>query len=194
MQVNVIPASDVNAAFRALTYTPLDANSQAYIENSMNALSNVVVGASNGFLESNRAVYENLSSDTAIAEAKTLLNQVSNQISTDVVYKVPYESFDKINYRMQQYVMLEPKIKKMYTNQEIEGYATYYEREPNVKPTEVFEYRDVVSGICDRKHSGVVYNHGVEQFKPLDFIDKRSVLTTWERALASLKEDEDSIF
>lgn len=97
-------------------------------------------------------------------------------------------------------LMAEPTLRRMYHQQQVDGYSdSYIDTQPGKVGEDHYDYRRVVNGIFMEEEGELVattfYEDLIDQTGELDFLDQIDILRTWEQMrihLGRRKEDPTS--
>lgn len=97
-------------------------------------------------------------------------------------------------------LMAEPTLRRMYHQQQVDGYSdSYVDTQPGKVGEDHYDYRRVVNGVFMEEEGELVattyYEDLIDQTGELDFLDQIDILRTWEQMrihLSRRKEDPTS--
>lgn len=195
MQVNIIPGG--SDAFNALLYPPPTQDKVQRYAEKVNNVVNTLGGLGTDFINGVKSIYDRFASNEAIAAAKSIIHQAGTHTNEYIIYPLDYDNVTNANLGMQQYIMANPVINKMYHDDMCYGFQdTYYDTEPGVKGTDRLDYRRVMDGILqfenDEDGLGYVMHYSSsDEHDELDMMDKVAVMKTWEAAALLIADNID---
>lgn len=154
--------------FRALTYSHTDRDYQQYVHDRYENLTNLVTGSAKEFMSRARDKYERVINSGSVRKARALARQIGNLWGKDCIQ--PLHTITDVQnapYSMRQYIMAEPTIRKLYHQNQCEGYgSSYVDNEPGVIGSEHLAYQKVDNGYVhvadDGSWSATTYSNNFE--------------------------------
>lgn len=191
MQINVINGGSTAAA--ALLYRQPTEQVMSYINAGLNRLMEYGNVLSEGFKTAVNNVYNQYWSDGALEASKWVLNTIGGT-QQDIITVVPYETFNNANLLMQRYIIAQPQLNELYQSNMCHGFQdTYFNIEPETFGKERYEYQRVMDGVLqfDTEGEGYINYYSNSDSTELDFVDKLSILDTWDTVSRLLAEGKD---
>ena len=191
MKIKVIDGGDTAA--RALLYRQPNPTMIDYINTGLNRLMEYGNNLSEGFKTAISNVYNQYWSDSALEASKWVLHSVGGT-QQDVILPVPYETFNNANLLMQRYIISQPELNELYRKNMCHGFdGTYYNIEPNTYGEDRYEYQRVMDGVLqfNTEGSGYINHYSNSDEVELDFVEKITILDTWNNVARILAEGRD---
>jgi len=191
MRVNVVNGGD--EAFNALVYPQPSSAVISYLKNNIESAMSTVSNMSQGFIDNVKRMYSSVNGSEALLNGKLLTMNAGVHLNQNVIY--PVHNFQDTNLIMQRYLMSCPEVSELNKNNMCHGFQeTYLDLEEGVYGTDRTDYRDVMSGILtyEGEHGeGVFKRYYHTDGVDLDFIDKLSIITTWDNARKMINDRLD---
>lgn len=191
--INIFGGDD---AFNALIYKPPSDKIIDFVKTGISSAIGIANNYSSSFVKNLTSMFDKFYSDEAIFNAKAVLYNSGSHVSENVIYNVRISDWNP-NLIMQQYIMANPVVDKLYNKQMLDGFRdTYLNLDPYNKGTNKLHYQAVMDGVMqyDEQGEGFVchYSLGDEVItKDLDIFEKLSILDTWESVEKLLAEGKD---
>lgn len=185
MQIGVINAEDPNA-FDYLCFPDSNPVNIDYIRNQLNTFSNCLTDTGRQFIEQSKAIYSKIADSNSLRMAKAAIRGAANMFHPNTI--IGLQTLDGIRNAqpvMQRYIMAEPTIRKIYSEQRCDGYSdSYVDYHPNrIKDTH-YDYRRVMDGVVEFTEEGWkcsnYYEELLEGDKELCISEQVNVLKTWD--------------
>lgn len=191
MNVNVVRGG--RGSFNALLYNVPDNNTLNWINNNMNKAREALVGVGDTLMNTASMLYNKVNSNAAINSAKAMVSSQGDHGNQYMVYGLGYDNMGSANYIMQQYIMANPVVNKLYQDNMCNGFEeTYYNPEPDVYGTDRLDYRRVMDGVLTEEDGCMVINHySSTDDVELEPYDKWAILSTWAQAEQLILNDID---
>lgn len=143
MRVNIIDGG--NTTVQALLYTPTSQNFINYIQANLPSLDNAIKGLNSNFIQTIHNTFINNYSDEALLQGRIYL------YNTGQIQYLDYNNlYVPNNYIMQQYIMAQPDLNKLYRKGLVYGYNdTYVDLEVDTYGKDNSAYRRVMDGVLD---------------------------------------------
>ncbi len=179
----------------------LDSQTTNWLNQRSEALMSTVSATTQNWFNKARTFYTSISESDAIQALRNL------SVKADVSWKGnnihmcnSIEMVQTANPIMQRYIMAEPRLRDMYLNQSVEGYAGSYENHHgDALGVAHYDYRRVTDGIVMIQDEHAIVNEFYELIpdtdKELDIFQKADVIRTWNmvnRALDTAEMDPTS--
>lgn len=182
-------------AFNALVYAPSDPTLLDRLNSSFNSAISSTAALSDRFVSSMKSIYDMYSSAEAIATSKQLMYEVGHHMHDNVIRPYSYDNLGTANSLMQQYIMVYPDLSKLHKRDMCYGYAdTYINPEPGVYGEDTHMYKAVMDGmLLSNVEQDAIKHYSTSHIvgKELDFLDKTSILMTWDAVALSLMNECD---
>ena len=192
VNVNVVQGGDFAA--NALLYQQPSQTLMSYLYDNMNNVMSRLSNVSEAFKTSVVNLYNSAHDNRILNQAKLLLNSLGTTLNQNVIYHVHYTDIHNPNLIMQQYIMSEPTLNKLYKQNRCYGYQdTYVEIEPDTYGKERMLYQRVMDGVIqfDEEGLGFINHFSNSDEVELTPIEKISVLDTWHHVSRLIAEGID---
>ena len=196
MRVNVM-TGDSNELFRALVYQPPTADMVEYMQNTIAKAGQAIGNAGSTLVSNAQQLFSRFNSEEAIIRSKNLINQASTHVSENVIYAVNPSSIGRANLEMQQWIMEEPNVQRLYKKQMLDGFSqTYFDYcDSQTPPEERPQYMQVTDGVMSTEAYGdletTFYTYTHEDRKTIDRYDRMAILDSWRVARNMICDDVD---
>lgn len=196
MKTNVIRGGE--EAFRALVYKPPTQEMINYFNTGLNNIMQTSSMFGNVFVDTVQSLYDRYNSSAVIEAGKAYLYQSGSHLSQDVIYPVPFDGLTQANLIMQQYIMAEPEVNRLYKKDMCYGFQdTYLNLQPGVYGEDRLEYQQVINNLLTfpngEDHEGRVLCYSGEEFEnnPLSMMDRLAILSTWDNVKLMIASGRD---
>lgn len=196
-----------NDDFRTMSYGLPHQNMIRYAQQQWDNIVKYVSDSS--FIENAKAIASRYFSDSAIANARAILN-VTGQIMNDpnAIYAIQsIEDCRVASLTMQRWIMAMPEMRAMEKEQSIYAYAdTYVNFDPEAKATEHMDYLRVMNGIVEFNkdedseidwYVTEYFHGGWDSEHEMSTLEQFEVLDVWDfvrNVLATSKDDPTNPF
>lgn len=174
------------ALFNALAYGDPHPATQQFLQSQVEAPSHTLTEAGRQFVEGARGIYEALASSQALRMARAARRAVGSiWQSNEIRSLTAREDFQSAPLEMQRWVMAEPKVRKMYHQQRLEGYeGSYRDPFPEDVGEEHYDYRRVMNGLVVETDDGWRATTYLDELLPeereLDLEEQVDIVHSWE--------------
>lgn len=192
INVNVVNGGDFAAD--ALLYKQPSATLMNYLNDNINSIVTTTANLSNTFINSVKNMYNKAYDATVLTASKLLLNTVGYSGDQNALYTYHYGSDIQPTLVMQEYIMANPIVDKLYQRNMCFGYMdTYKDPEPDTTGEERLVYQRVMDGVLqfDNEGNGYVKHYSNRDDIELSIVDKLSVLDTWDTVARYIAEGID---
>jgi len=195
MQVRTIQGGE--QAISALLYKQQDPSLLQYLQNNIQAGADALGGVADNFVNQAKLMYDKFNNSALINASKALLYSTGTHFSQDIIIPVAYDNLGTTNLIMQQYIIAQPDVNKLYQDNMCSGYdGVYLDRENGITGTDRYDYRRVMDGVIqhDDNHNGEAYIMHYSQDdeeEELSFMDKSAILDTWANVVNALANGID---
>jgi len=191
MQVNIIQTSDPDLAMRmSLGGVPNDQHTMSFFQQNYQNFMSSMKNHADGFVNAVSNIYHYFTNNDIIDKAKRALTSNENMIEDKYVHFVNNVTVYQPGMTMRRYMMAEPKVYDMYTNNLCSGYNDeFVNEEQDLKPTLRDDYLHVMDGYVNDK-----YTMFYDDENPLSIRDRFIVQDAWDtmRELMSYGYDPTS--
>lgn len=194
MQIASTRISDVDDADRM--FSSYEDNSfRSYIrdryERTMDYMEKASVGVARQFLDRSRKIFDSYNSDEALRRTRDAIRAVKGVKRSDLLYQVvDLPGLRSCGYRMQRFLMANPKIRERYHRQLVDGYSdSYIDMEPGKVGRDHYDYRRAINGVyreeIDSEGESVFvreefFEELVDGDRELDFPEQADILDAWD--------------
>jgi len=194
MQARVIQGGQ--AGFDAMFYGTPSEELRSYLSNTINTASQKLGDGWSSFIDTAKGVYSQFNSNAAINASKALMMSLERHTNTDVILRYTEDTVFNATPTMQQYIMVQPELFELDRQQMCSAYdGMYYNIDPEVEDVkEHVRYKEVMDGMLQfEEDSGEGYyiSYGDSEMEDLHFMDKISILDTWDAVANLIAEDID---
>lgn len=186
--------------FNALLYPKPTQRVYDFISSQFQTVSSNLTEAGHKFAEYSRDLYENTVNSTAIRTAQAAIRRVNSLWQSDSIRSLTdIGSLQQAPVIMQRFIMAEPNIRRLYNNQQCEGYDNSY---VDIHPGDIgenhYDYRRVMDGVVvvsdndDGEWESTTYFDELlpDDFE-LEFEEQIDILDSWDAAKILIKEGKD---
>lgn len=163
-------------------------NSLAYLQDKISSLRNIGGELGQQLYQKSMGMYEAINGTQAVMTAKAVLEQVNSMARPDVIRPL----FDLIDFQtakptMVNWLMVDPRIRKLAYDGRINGWAdTYVDPEPGKIGEQQAAYRQLYDGVCvDHEERSWQMTRYFEPYQdnetPLDIRDLAHIFASQER-------------
>lgn len=190
MQVDVINAGNLQS-FDYLLYPNQHPNTNNYIVNQFNNISNALNDFGRQFIESSKEIYTKINDSNAARIAKAALRSVKGLFHQNTIMQL--YNIDEIQNAqpiMQRYIMAEPTIRELYLKQRCDGYSDSYVNMMSIDIADShYDYQKIMDGVIQEytNENGEIdweskhyYYSLMEGDVELSFQDRIDILNTWD--------------
>jgi hypothetical protein len=173
----------------------LDNETSSWLGERAEVLRSTISTQAAQFFDHAQSLYTMISSSDAIQALRNMTVRADNAwISNQIVYLDNTEQLQSASPLMQRYVMAEPQLRKMYLNNEVNGYGeTYTNFHGNGIGQQHYDWRRVNCGIAtitDEEVKFVNYVEDTKDDKELTVFEKVDILRVWNNVRTALDEHE----
>lgn len=174
----------------------LDNQTTNWLQQRSEALMNTVSSTTASWLNKARTFYTTISESDAMQALRNLTAKSDlSWKGNNIHFCNSIEQLQAANPIMQRYIMAEPRLRDMYLNQSVEGYAGSYENyHADTIGLSHYDYRRVTDEIVMVNETGYEFNKFYElipdQDKELEFFEKVDIIRTWNLVNQSLDANE----
>lgn len=174
----------------------LDSQTTNWLNQRSEALMSSVSTTTQNWFNKARTFYQTISESDAVQALRNLTVKADVSWKGNNIYHCnSIEQLQVANPVMQRYIMAEPRLRDMYLNQSVEGYAGSYENfHGDAIGAGHYDYRRVTDGIVMVQEDHAVVNEFYELIpdtdKELDFFQKADVIRTWNMVNRALDANE----
>ena len=185
MQATVV--SGGQNAFNSLVYNAPDQGTLAWLGNNINRARETLSTVAGNLVDTTMQLYNSFNSDAVLNAAKGLLGTYTDGVNDHTVYSIGYEELCNANYIMQQYIMANPVVQGMVTDNMCVGYeTTYFDKELGNTGSDRYDFQRVDDGVLHTSDTTddcyINYYSNTDDEPELPVWDKFSILETWEQA------------
>jgi len=180
MNVNVVNGG--RQAFNTMLYNVPDNNTLQWLNRSINYAKDALTGVADNLVDASVDLYNRVNSNSIINAAKALVSEQGGHANQYAIYSLDSNNMGDANYIMQQYIMANLEVQRLYQNNMCYGFEeTYYNPEPDVFGKERLDYQRVMDGILYETETGLAVTHysNGEDADELHVRDKHLILDTW---------------
>jgi len=176
----------------------LDPGALAYFDQRSQELQQSVTGQAAQFFQQARHLYQIISATDATQILRNLQGKVDAVWDQNTIRLMnTLSQMQTANPIMQRWIMAQPDLRKMYLNNEVEGYGeSYVNYHGDAVGRAHYDYRQVIEGMVMPTADGYTVTHFIEERSedetPLTLHQKADILNTWQMVKHYLDEaDED---
>ena len=208
MQVRVIEAGSPQL-FNAVIFPEAAIETQQWIYDQFNRDTGMLTDMGRQFMQRATDVYKQLNDPSITKMARRVVRGMNGLLSPNTIVDIrTIEDCQNAKPIMQRYLMANPSIRKLYHNQQCDGYSdSYVDLEPGKIGEDHYDYRRVMHGVVtygtdadgntDPNWVAKMYAEDLEPGdRALDMEEQFAVLVAWdvlEMAIA-LKRDATDVF
>lgn len=179
----------------------LDHNTTSWLQQRSEALMASVSSTTQSWFNQARTFYNTITESDAVQALRNLTVKADTSwMGNNIHFCNSIEMIQAANPVMQRWIMAEPRLRDMYLNQSVEGYAGSYENfHGDLIGAQHYDYRRVTDGILFAHDDHAVVTDYIENLpddqNPLDFFQKADIIRTWNmvnRALDAAEMDPTS--
>lgn len=182
------------AAWDAIAYGQQNPNNLQYFKNQLQSIGQTLNEQAKDFYKDIHDIYDRFTNSDAMRLMRTAMKSAASLFNDNIIRSLTdIDQFQNASYQMQRWVMANPVIRKMYHDQQCEGYIdTYIDNEPDKIADNHYDYRRVMQNVvvCD-EDEGEYFKTYLEDLLPGDrelTIDEQSdIFITWENLQAMIK-------
>lgn len=174
----------------------LDAGTTNWIQDRTQALMSTVSATTSNWLNKARSFYQTITESDAVQALRNLTAKADvSWKGNNIHFCNNLDLIQTANPVMQRYIMAEPRLRDMYLNQTVEGYAGSYENyHGDAIGINHYDYRRVTDGMLLVKDDHFEWNDFYENVpdndKELTMFEKVDVIRTWNLVNIALDENE----
>lgn len=184
MQVNVIDGG--RQAFNAMLYNVPSQNTLHWLNNNISRAKNVLGGVADGLVDASINLYNRVNSSSVINAAKELVGSQGGHGNQYMIYGLSDRTMGGANYIMQQYIMANPQVQRLYNDNMCYGFEeTYFNPEPGVYGEDRYDYQRVMSGVLqedDEDNCMVIKHYSNCDETEISVNDQFLILESWAHA------------
>lgn len=164
-------------------------------ERSRNLMSTVSSTTQNWFNQA-KTFYQTISESDALQALRNLTAKADvSWMGNNIHFCNSIEQIQAANPINQRYIMAEPRLREMYLNQSVEGYAGSYENfHGNAIGMAHYDYRRVTDGMVMVNDEHIEWNDVYENVpvedRELSLFEKADIIRTWNLVNRALDEHE----
>lgn len=184
-------------AINMLLYPQWGERSMVAMENHINSIPDSLREAGSAFYDRVVTRHRGWTDWNVIERAKTVIRDISNVFQSDNIYRM--SSLSQLRTArpvMQNYVMAEPSIRRMYHRNMCDGFSqSYFDTEPGRVGEDHSVYRSVMNGIVETEGTSwkatTYFDGDASDSNELTFTEQSNILEVWHvlRAFQELGED-----
>ncbi len=200
-QAQVIRGNDIE--FDAILYPTQHQNTLMYIENSFKQLPTTLMDQGRKLFDMAYSKYQDLTSSLSRIRAMNAINSISNIYNENVIYSIKsIEDARQATMTMQRWIMAQVDIRKLYHDQQCDGYSsTYIDVEPNKIGEDHYDWRQVMSGIVRYDEEDLIATMYMDELRSGDReltpFEQLTIYNSWEIikiAVSQMNEDPTNPF
>tara|TARA_Y100000592_G_C5383130_1_gene274458 strand:- start:192 stop:815 length:624 start_codon:yes stop_codon:yes gene_type:complete len=163
-----------------------DYRAKEYLQNQYERVSSLLTETSSKAIGFAKARFEEAYSSGAMRIAKAASRKVRNIWTSDDIFPLlDVGALQQAKPTMQRWVMAEPGTRKLWQNQQLDGYSgTYIDMHPGDIGEDHYDYRRVMNGVMVEQKDGSLvatnYFDDLVEEEELDFEEQDYILDTWE--------------
>lgn len=148
MQINVLPASNPSI-FNRLVFPEMGPETRSWIEENFNRGHENLTELGRQFYRQAEDIYQRMQDNTLMKMARKMTRTVKGVFHPNtILYMNSIEEVQSAKPVMQRYLMAEPSLRKLYSQQRCDGYSdSYVDHEPGKIGEDHYDYRRVMNGI-----------------------------------------------
>lgn len=175
----------------------LDNATTSWLADRSSALRESIGTAASGWFDKAKSFVHIIDTSSAIQALRNITVKKDNSWNTNNIYQCDtIESLQTANVVQQRYIMAEPRLRDLYLNNSVEGYAdTYTNYHGSAIGEQHYDYRRVTDGMMmETKDENFVVNSFYEEIPEGDFEltlhQKVDILRTWNMVNVALDANE----
>lgn len=174
----------------------LDSSTTNWIQDRTQSLMSTVSATTAGWFNKARTFYQTITESDAVQALRNLTAKADQSwMGNNIHFCNSLEQIQTANPVMQRYIMAEPRLRDMYLNDSIEGYAGSYENfHGNAIGVNHYDYRRVTDGILMVSDTSMEWNDFYENIpdndKELSLFEKVDIIRTWNLVNVALDAHE----
>ena len=163
----------------------LDSGTQNWIQERTNALMSTVSATTANWFNKAKSFYQTITESDAIQALRNLTAKEDVCWKGNNIYLCnSIEQIQATNIVQQRYIMAEPRLRQMYLNQEVEGFAaTYNNVQGEAIGMKQFDYRRVTDGmllVTEDSMQWTDYHENLpEQERELELYERADMIRNW---------------
>lgn len=176
---------------RSLIYGTPTTSTINYFQNQLDKVTNAASNFGSWIKTKATDIYNNYYSDRAIAESRKLLQETAVQFRDDVFHYIDIDTY-KPNLLMQQYIIAEPSVYKLYKKDMLSNFnGTFVDYNKNISIPEFrSDYLRAVNGVLDNGCiERSISSH--DKLDTLSIIEQNIVKSNWNVAIKLLENGYD---
>ena len=184
--------------FNALAFGEQHPNALQWLQQQAQQVSPLLNSAGQAFMQQARNLYEQVSGSAAIRIARAARRRVSQLFQTSMIRCLQtIGEMQHASSTMQRWIMADPVVRKMYYNQQLDGYSdSYLDVHVGDIGADHYDYRRVMNGIVvdneDGSWSATTYMDELfEDDRELDLMEQVDILDTWGNIRALIRQRKD---
>lgn len=189
-------ASNNEGVLSALLYGIPSQSTIDYFRDKVNYIQGFASNAFGWAKQELQSIFNSTYGNDVLVEARTALEKSANMFRDDFIHMVYLDNYNP-NLMVQQFIMEEPEVRKMYSRGLLDGFnGTYNDPEPDEKISMFREnYAKVVDGMVMEVENSygtevMLYPH-LDGCNTLDFMDRVNMLHNWNVARSFIYKNED---
>lgn len=195
MNINVIRGGE--AAFNSIVFPPPDNRLLSYFNENLQSAYTAIGDMGHRFISTVKNMYDKFNSNEALNASKLLMYQAGMHFNQNIIYPVPMEHLGMANTLMQNYIIAQPDVNKLYKQNMCYGYQdTYINPEPDTYGEDTLYYQLATDGMLqfDKTEDG---NGFVKHYSRSDIdeylspLDKFSIQDTWHNVMLLISNGTD---
>jgi len=161
------------------------------------ALYNTLSEGARNIAKRSSEIYNNIANNNIIAKAKRALQRSEVTTNSNVIIYLPIEKIHNSNPYMQRFLMAEPTIRKLFLNNQVDGWAYSYDSPNDDIGEDHLDYRMVTDGVMqfsnkeDNYYFKFYTEYEIEDDDELDGFEKIDIIQMWEEMKKAISEGKD---
>lgn len=174
----------------------LDAQTTNWLQHRTQNLMQTASASTANWLNKARTFYTTISESDAMQALRNLTAKVDTSwMGNNIHFCNSLEQIQTANPIMQRYIMAEPRLRDMYLNQSVEGYAdSYVNYHGDAIGVNHFDYRRVMDGMAIVTDTHLEWNDFYENLpeeeKEFTLFEKVDIIRTWNLVNQALDAHE----
>ncbi len=174
----------------------LDTRTTSWMQERTANLMQTVSATTQNWFNKARTFYQTISESDAVQALRNLTAKADTSwMGNNIHFCNSIEQIQTANPIMQRYIMAEPRLRQMYLNQEVEGYAGSYENyHGSAFGVQHYDYRRVTDGMVMVNEEGFEWNDFYEELpdndRELSMFEKADIIRTWNLVNVALDAHE----
>jgi hypothetical protein len=163
----------------------LDQSTTGWLQEKSQTLRSTLSETAQGFFDTARNMYSMISVSDAAQALRNLTSKLANVWSTNSIYATTtLAELQTAGPVMQRYIMAQPELRKMYLNQEVEGYGeSYVNYHGDSLGVNHYDWRRVMDTIVTVEDKHYSFTNYAERMadgeEPLTLHEKIDILKAW---------------